>query len=136
MRINQVITNYNSLHLRMSERITTPVDVYRIMLKLNTEQETGGEFDTLLYNIQEIHKDKKFSIDLRYEIFPGREDIIFELNIIITILKGSALDIKDLDTEPILGTVFKEIREHFNLYYKSYSDDISLDMVKHYFRGY
>jgi hypothetical protein len=136
MRINKITTNFNSLHLRMSKRITTPVDVYNIMLKLNTEQETGGEFDTLLYNIEEIYKDKEFSIDLRYEIFPGREDIIFELNIIITIHKGSALDIKDLDTEPILGTVFKEIREHFNLYYKSYSDDISLDMVKHYFRGY
>lgn len=136
MRITKTEINYNSVIIRMTERIETAVDAYNIMLKLNTEQETSGEFNNLLYNISLVYKDKDFSVDIFPEIFPGREDIIFELTIHINMHEGSKLDTKDIDTEAILGTILKEIREHFGFYYTDYPENIRLDIVKHYFRGY
>lgn len=136
MRITKIETNYNSVIIRMTERIETAVEAYNIMLKLNTEQETSGEFNNLLDNISSVHEGKDFSVDIFPEIFPGRTDVIFELNIHINMHKGSKLEAKDIDTEAILGTILKEIRDHFDLYYKSYPENTSFETVKHYFRGY
>lgn len=136
MRLIKFETGYNKLSFRMSERIETAVEAYNVMLKLNTEQETSGEFDNLRFNLSLIHANKDFDINIYPEIFPGREDVIFELNVDINIHNNSSLDIKDIDTEDILGTIFKEIREHFDFYYTSYPDHVKSEIVKYYFRGY
>jgi hypothetical protein len=51
MRLTKFETGYNKLSFRMTTRIESAIDMYNIMLKLNTEQETSGEFNNLLYNI-------------------------------------------------------------------------------------
>ena len=136
MRVTKTEINYNCVIIRMTQRIETAIDAYNIMLKLNTEQETSGEFDNLLHNISLVYEGKDFNVDIFPEMFPGRADVIFELTIHINMHTGSKLDTKDIDTEPILGTIFKEIRNHFDFYYRSCPKDTSLDIVKHYFRGY
>jgi hypothetical protein len=120
----------------MTTRIDSAIDMYNMMLKLNTEQETSGEFDILRSNLSETCEGKEFDINIYPEMFPGRADVIFELNVDVNIHNGSKLDIKDLDTEHILGTIFKEIRDHFDFYYKSYPDSVKSEVVKYHFRGY
>lgn len=136
MRVTKTQINYNSVKITMTERIDTAADAYNIMLKLNTEQETSGEFDNLLHNISSVYEGKDFHVYIIPEMFPGRADVIFELNIHIDMHTGCKLDTKDIDTEAILGTILKEVREHFDFYYRSCPQDTSLDIVKHYFRGY
>lgn len=133
MRITKIDEQYDTLTIVLTNRYTTARDVYDLMLKLNTEQETSGEFNILLGNISEINRDKEFEIFLYPEFYPGREDVIFELRIEIFIHKGSKLKIKELFTEHILGTLFKEIKQHFNFYYRGYPEDTSYEVVKHYF---
>jgi len=88
-------------------------------------------------NLSDIYKDtEEFDINIYPEMFHGRNDVIFELNVDINIHNGSKLDINDLDTEHVLGTIFKEIKEHFNFYYKGYPDSVRSEIVKSYFRGY
>jgi hypothetical protein len=136
MRITKIDEQYDKLTIVLTDRYTTAVDMYKLMLKLNTEQETTGEFDILLDNIREICKDKEFEIFIFPEFYPGREDVIFELRIEMFIHKGSKLEVKQLFTEDIIGTLFKEIKEHFNFYYRGYPEDVSYEIVKQYFRGY
>ena len=136
MRLTKFETGYNKLSFRMTERLVTAVEAYNIMLKLNTEQETSGEFDVLRSNLSEICKGAEFDINIYPEMFPGRADVIFELNVDISIHTGSKFDINDLDTEYVLGTIFKEIKEHFDFYYSGYPDLVKSEVVKSYFRGY
>jgi hypothetical protein len=136
MRITKFETHYNKLSFRMTTRIDSAIDMYNMMLKLNTEQETSGSYDILIANISEICEGKEFGIDIYPEMFPGRADVIFELCCTINIHSGSKLDIQDIDTEQVLGTIFKEIRDHFDFYYKSYPDSVRSEVVKHHFRGY
>jgi len=136
MRITKLEKKYDALTIVLTDRYTTAVDMYNLMLKLNTEQETSGEFNILIDNVREISKDKEFEIYLFADFYPGREDVIFELKIEIFIHKGSKLEVKDLFNEQILGTVFKEIKQHFDFYYKGYPEDVSDEVIKHYFRGY
>lgn len=136
MRLIKFETGYNKLSFRMTTRIDSAIDAYNIMLKLNTEQETSGEFDILRSNLSDICENKEFDIHIYPEMFSGRKDVIFELNVDINIHNGSKLDIEDLDTEHVLGTIFKEIRDHFDFYYNSYPDSVKSEIVKHYFRGY
>ncbi len=136
MRVTKTETNYNSVKITMTERIETAADAYNIMLKLNTEQETSGEFNNLLHNISSVYEGKDFHVHIIPEMFPGRTDVIFELTIHIDMHTGCKLDTKEIDTEQILGTILKEVREHFNFYYRSCHEDTSLNIVKYYFRWY
>jgi hypothetical protein len=136
MRITKINEEYDRLTIVLTDRYTTARDVYDLMLKLNTEQETTGEFNVLLENVKEICEDKEFEIYLFPEFYPGREDVIFELRIEIFIHKGSKLKVKELFNEHILGTLFNEIKQHFNFYYRGYPEDVSYEIVKQYFRGY
>jgi DNA-binding LacI/PurR family transcriptional regulator len=48
MRISKIEKKYNQLCIQMTSRVESAVEMYNIMLKLNTEQETmifGGEHD-------------------------------------------------------------------------------------------
>jgi hypothetical protein len=54
---------------------------------------------------------------LNPQFFTGREDMIFELNVDIVMNNDCKLDNKDLVKEHILGTVLKEIQNHFDVYY-------------------
>lgn len=45
------------------------------------------------------------------------------------------LDNKDLVKEHILGTVLKEIQNHFDVYYRRHNDS-NIAVVKQYFRNY
>jgi hypothetical protein len=136
MRITKFETNYNKLSFRMTCRIESAVEMYNIMQKLNTEQETSGPYDILIANLSEICEGKEFDIHISSEMFPGRADVIFGLCCVINIHSGSKLDIKDIDTEQVLGTILKEIKNHFDFYYKSYPDSVRSEVIKHYFRGY
>ena len=136
MRIIKFETRYNKLSFRMVERIESAVDAYNIMLKLNTEQETSGEFDILRFKLSQICKGKDFDIEIYPEMFPGRQDVVFELNVDINIHSNSSLDVNDIDTEDVLGTVLKEIKEHFNFYYRTFPDSVKSEVIKYYFRGY
>jgi hypothetical protein len=134
MNISKINKGYNKYTFRLTERLTTAKDTYDTMLKLNTEQETMGEFNILLDNLREISKDKDFDIDIHPDMFTGREDVILELN--ITIGLGKTMDVKDVDNELVLGSILKEIRDHFGVYYSGKPDNVDSDIIKSYFRGY
>lgn len=118
MKITRIEHNYKEFSFILTERLTTAKEMYDVMLKLNTEQETqDGEFDKLRQNIYDICEDKDFNIHLSADLLPGRRDIILELHVIISFKQNTEL--KDIDNELILGTLFKEIKDHFNTYYKT-----------------
>ena len=48
MNITKIEERYKHLSFVLTERLTNAVDTYNLMLKLNTEQETSGEYDVLL----------------------------------------------------------------------------------------
>jgi hypothetical protein len=134
MNITNIDKGYNKFSFVLTERLTTARDTYDIMLKLNTEQETGGEFDILLDNLKDISKDKDFEIYVHPDIFTGREDVILEL--LVTISLGKTIDVKDIDNELVLGSILKEIKEHFNVYYNNRPDYVQSDVIKSYFKNY
>jgi hypothetical protein len=61
--------------------------------------------------------------------------MIFELNVDIVMNNDCKLDNKDLVKEHILGTVLKEIQNHFDVYYRKHNDS-DIAVVKQYFRNY
>ena len=134
MNISKINKGYNKYTFRLTERLTTAKDTYDTMLKLNTEQETMGEFNILVDNLREISKDKDFDIDIHPDMFTGREDVILELN--VTISLGKTVDVKDVDSELILGSILKEIKQHFNAYYSGKPEHVDSDIINLYFRGY
>jgi len=134
MNITNIQEKYNSLSFNLTQRFTTAFEMYNLMLKLNTEQETGGEFDTLTEKLREEFLQYEVHIDLSPQFFTGREDVIFELSVYIQLNKDSKLDNKDLLKEFVLGTILKYIKDHFNFYYRH--SDSSIEVVKHYFRNY
>lgn len=134
MNISKINKGYNEYTFRLTERLTTARDTYDIMLKLNTEQETSGDFNILMGNLEDISKDKDFKIYVHPDIFKGREDVILELN--VTISLGKTVDVKDVDSELILGSILKEIKQHFNAYYSGKPEHVDSDIINLYFRGY
>jgi len=134
MNITKIEEGYKAYSFVLTERLTTATDAYNTMLKLNTEQETTGEFNLLLSNISEICQDKDFIIDIHPDLFPGRVDVILELNVIISL--GQTVDCKDVDNELVIGTILKEIKEHFGVYYSVRPEHVRSDVIKSYFRGY
>lgn len=132
--ITNIKQGYKNLSFDLVQRYTNAKDTYNLMRKLNTEQETSGEFDNLLYKIEEDLKGHKLYLNISYQIFEGYEDIIFELSVDITMNDSCKLDNKDLVKEHILGSILLQIKNHFNFYYHSHSSDI--DTIKKYFRGY
>ena len=134
MNISKINKGYSAYTFKLTERVSTAKDAYDIMLKLKTEQETSGEFDILLDNLNDISKDKDFEIYVHPDIFTGREDIILELN--VTISLGKTVDVKDVDSELILGSILKEIKKHFNAYYTGKPEYVDSDIINLYFRGY
>jgi hypothetical protein len=135
MNITKITNGYKNLSFVLTERFTNAVDTYNLMLKLNTEQETSGEYDLLLHKLYENVKPYDLFIDVHPDFFVGREDVIFELSVNITMNTDCKLDNKDLVKEHILGSVLKDIQEHFDFYYR-YRSDSDIDVVKHYFRNY
>lgn len=134
VNITRINEGFQNLSFVLETRVTNARDMYDIMRKLNTEQETSGEFDTLLANIYNELNQYDLSVDVHPHFFTGREDVIFELSVNITMNKGCKLDNKDLTKEYILGSVLKDIKQHFDFYYSKCNSDI--DTVKNYFRGY
>jgi hypothetical protein len=134
MNITKIDQGYSKFSFVLTERLTTARETYDIMLKLNTEQETGGEFDTLLDNLNVICKDKDFEIYVHPDLFTGRLDVILEL--FVTISLGKTTDVKDVDNELVLGSILKEIKQHFNVYYHNRPDYVDSDVIKLYFRNY
>ena len=134
MNITNISKGYNNYTFKLTERLTTARDTYDTMLKLNTEQETEGEFNILISNLNDISKDKDFEIYVHSDMFPGREDVILELN--VTISLGKTTDVNDIDNELVLGSILKEIKQHFNCYYHNRPDYVESDVIKSYFRNY
>lgn len=134
MNITKIDRGYSKFSFVLTERLTTARDTYDIMLKLNTEQETSGEFNILMGNLEDISKDKDFEIYVHTDMFTGREDVILEL--LVTISLGKTTDVKDVDNELVLGSVLKEIKQHFNVYYHNRPDYVDSDVIKSYFRNY
>ena len=135
MDISNIKEGYKNLSFVLTERYTTAADMYKLMLKLNTEQETSGELDILNSNIYDTLSQYDLMFHLNPQFFTGREDIIFELNVDITMNNDCKLDNKDLVKEHILGTVLKEIQNHFDAYYRRHNDS-NIAVVKQYFRNY
>ena len=127
MDISNIKEGYKNLSFVLTERYTTAADMYKLMLKLNTEQETSGELDILNSNIY----DTLSQYDLCFHLNPQ----FFELNVDITMNNDCKLDNKDLVKEHILGTVLKEIQKHFDAYYRRHNDS-NIAVVKQYFRNY
>lgn len=135
MDISNIKEGYKNLSFVLTERYTTAADMYKLMLKLNTEQETSGELDILNSNIHDTLSQYDLFCYMNPQFFTGREDIIFELNVDITMNNDCKLDNKDLVKEHILGTVLKEIQTHFDFYYRKHNDS-NIAVVKQYFRNY
>jgi hypothetical protein len=133
MDITKIREDYKVYSFVLTERLTTAVETYNAMLKLNTEQETTGEFDLLLSNIHEICEGKDFDIHIQPDLFTGRVDVILELNVIISL--GQTVNCKDVDNELVLGSILKEIKTHFNVYYDNRPDYVRSDVIKSYFKG-
>jgi len=134
MDITKIVEGYKNLSFVLTERFTTAVDTYKLMLKLNTEQETSGEYNILLHKLYENVKQYDLYIEVQPIFFVGREDLILEISVNITMNKDCKLDNKDLVKEHILGSTLKDIKEHFGFYYRYCNSDI--EVVKHYFRNY
>lgn len=134
MNITNIKEGYNNLSFVLTERYTTALDMYKLMLKLNTEQETSGEFNILNINIDETLSQYDLCFNIHPQFFTGREDVIFELSVNITMNNNCKLDNKDLVKEHILGTVLKEIKNHFDFYYRKH--DSNIEVVKQYFKNY
>jgi len=134
MDITQIKEGYKDLTFTLTERFTNAVDTYNLMLKLNTEQETSGEYDLLMHKVDEEVKQHNLHVELYPKFFVGHEDIIFELVVMIQMNTDCTLDNKDLVKEFVLGSVLKAIKEHFNFYYRNHSSNI--EVVKHYFKNY
>jgi len=134
MNITQIKEEYGALTFTLTERLTNAVDTYNLMLKLNTEQETDGEYDTLQAILYEVVAPHNLSVTLQPQFFKGNKDMIFEMLVHIQMNTDCKLDNKDLVKEFILGTVLSEIKKHFDFYYRHHSSDI--EVVKHYFRNY
>lgn len=134
MDITKIVNGYKNLSFVLTERYTTAVDTYNLMLKLNTEQETSGEFDILLQKLYENVKKYNLFIEVHPNFFVGREDVILEISVNITMNKDCKLDNKDLVKEYILGSILKDIKEHFGFYYRYHNSDI--DVIKYYFKNY
>lgn len=135
MDISNIKEGYKNLSFVLTERYTNAADMYKLMLKLNTEQETSGELDILNSNIYDTLSQYDLCFHLNPQFFTGREDIIFELNVDITMNNDCKLDNKDLVKEHILGTVLKEIQTHFDFYYRRHNDS-NIVVVKQHFRNY
>lgn len=135
MDITKIMNGYKNLSFVLTERFTNAVDTYNLMLKLNTEQETSGEYDILLHKLYENVNPYDLHIEIQPNFFVGRENIIFELSINITMNTNCKLDNKDLVKEHILGSTLKDIQEHFDFYYR-YRSECDVDVIKHYFRNY
>jgi hypothetical protein len=135
MDITNIKEGYKNLSFVLTERYTTAADMYKLMLKLNTEQETSGDFDVLNSNIHDTLSQYDLMFHLNPQFFTGREDMIFELNVDIVMNNDCKLDNKDLVKEHILGTVLKEIQNHFDVYYRRHNDS-NIAVVKHHFRNY
>lgn len=135
MDITKIEEHYKHLSFVLTERLTNASDTYNLMLKLNTEQETSGEYNLLLHKLYENVKQYDLHIEIQPQFFVGREDVILEISVNITMNTDCKLDNKDLVKEYILGSTLKDIQEHFNFYYR-YRSDCDIDVVKHYFRNY
>ncbi len=135
MNLTKLTENYNSLEFILTQRVNTARDMHDIMVKLNTEQETSGEFDILCSDIKEELEPHKIWVDLMPSQFLGTTDVVFELKVVITMQKDCQLDNKDLVKEHILGSVLAKIKAHFNCYYISHYN-CELEVIKRHFRGY
>lgn len=134
MNITKIKENYKDLSFTLTDRFTNAVDTYNLMLKLNTEQETSGEFDILCSDIYEEMKQHNLNVHLQPQFFKGNEDLIFELLVVVSMNTDCKLDNKDLIEEYILGSILNKIKKHFDFYYQHHNSDI--DVVKRYFRNY
>ncbi len=134
MNITNIKEGYNNLTFVLTERFTTAIDTYNLMLKLNTEQETSGEFNVLCEDLYREMAQHNLTLHLQPQFFKGNEDVIFELLVCVSMNTDCKLDNKDLVKEYILGSILGKIKKHFDFYYGNHNSDI--EVIKFYFRNY
>jgi hypothetical protein len=111
------ITTFGSEDVKFEfiSRATTAQHMYDIMRQSNTEQECGGEFNSLQDKIDSFLTINGCYFGLNVEFFPGISDVFFCIKGAINLDKNRTnnLDITTMLGEEILGTVLLEIRNHF-----------------------
>ena len=105
------MVKHNVPKVTVSYRISGAKEMLYLKDQLNTEQETKGPFNVLMGTCLNFLEPQKIGLSVIPEFFLGINDVIFELQIILSNYEGSKVD---LVSEQILTTVLMEIWKHFD----------------------
>ncbi len=95
---------------KFQSRVSTATEMYNLQNKLQAEQETGGVYSAFVDELMEWAAEKNISVSLITDMFVGRNEVIFELDVY---LRKHIMDEEEILSTEVLGHVIQKIKSHF-----------------------
>jgi hypothetical protein len=113
-KLETIKNRRDTLQVRISFRVTTPIDMLFLMEQLNTEQETSGKYDVLHMEIRDYLNSIGYMHTDAWDFFKGMSDVIVEMTLTLMPIKGEEI-VHKATSDKVFGEVFLALIKHFNL---------------------